>query len=264
MERIVLGISYNGAPYHGWQFQSDAIPTVQGTLESALSSIANSTVRVTCAGRTDTGVHATHQVVNFGTNAERDINAWINGTNSQLPESVSVTHAAPVPESFNARHSATARRYLYVIYNTRVRSALLPEYMTREHRGLDAERMHQAAQALIGENDFTSYRAANCQSSTPMRNVMSVEIWRHGDLVLVDITANAFLLHMVRNIAGVLLDVGAGEKPVSWVGDLLALRDRSKGSKTAPPNGLFLIGVTYEIDIGIPGLVWPHFLSARP
>ena len=261
MERIALGISYNGAPYHGWQYQSDTIPTVQAALESALSSIANSTVRVTCAGRTDAGVHATHQVVNFTTEAGRDINAWVNGTNSQLPSSISVTHASPVSESFNARHSATARRYLYIIYNARVRSALLPEYMTREHRVLDAEKMHQAAQSLIGVNDFTSYRAANCQSRTAMRNVMSINVSRQGNLVLVDIIANAFLLHMVRNIAGVLLDVGAGEKSVAWVGELLACRDREKGSKTAPPNGLFLIGVTYDADIGMPSTVWPHFLS---
>ena len=261
MERIALGISYNGAPYHGWQYQSNTIPTVQAALESALSSIANSTVRVTCAGRTDAGVHATHQVVNFTTEASRDINAWVNGTNSQLPSSISVTHASPVSESFNARHSATARRYLYIIYNARVRSALLPEYMTREHRVLDAEKMHQAAQSLIGVNDFTSYRAANCQSRTAVRNVMSINVSRQGNLVLVDIIANAFLLHMVRNIAGVLLDVGAGEKPVAWVGELLACRDRQNCPKTAPPNGLVLIGVTYDADIGMPSTVWPYFLS---
>ncbi len=133
--------------------------------------------------------------------------------------------------------------------------------MTREHRVLDAEKMHQAAQSLIGVNDFTSYRAANCQSRTAMRNVMSINVSRQGNLVLVDIIANAFLLHMVRNIAGVLLDVGAGEKPVAWVGELLACRDREKGSKTAPPNGLFLIGVTYDADIGMPSTVWPYFLS---
>ena len=262
LKKIALSISYNGASYHGWQYQREDVRTVQGALEDALSIIADSPIRVSCAGRTDAGVHATNQIVDFSTNSKRDMKAWVSGTNSRLPESISVNAAAFVPSSFSSRHSAIARRYLYVIYNSRIRSALLPEYLSREYRDLDHEKMHEAAQLLVGEKDFTSFRASKCQSNTPMRNVFSVRVWRERDLVLVDITANAFLLHMVRNIVGVLLDVGANEKPISWPGSLLACKDRSKASKTAPPNGLFLVGVKYEVGVGgeIPALVWPHFV----
>ncbi len=265
MKKVALSVSYNGAPYHGWQYQKENVQTVQGLLEDALSKIANSPIRVGCAGRTDAGVHATNQIVEFSTNSDRDMEAWVYGTNSNLPESISVNCGALVPNSFSARHSAFSRRYLYVIYNSPIRSALLPEYLYREHRQLDHEKMHEAAQFLVGEKDFTSFRASKCQSSTAMRNVLSVRVSRECDLVLVDITANAFLLHMVRNIVGVLLDVGAGEKPISWPRVLLTFKDRTKASKTAPPNGLFLVGVRYEtaIHIDMPDLVWPHFLGLQ-
>ena len=265
MNKVALSVSYNGAPYHGWQCQKGNVRTVQGELEDALSKIANSPIRVGCAGRTDAGVHATNQIVEFSTHSDRDTRAWVYGTNSHLPESISVNCGATVPNNFSARHSAFSRRYLYVIYNSPIRSALLPEYLYREHRPLDHKKMHEAAQFLVGEKDFSSFRASKCQSNTAMRNVLSVKVSREGDLIILDITANAFLLHMVRNIVGVLLDVGAGEKPVSWPRSLLAFKDRSKASKTAPPNGLFLIGVRYEasIHIDIPELVWPQFLGLQ-
>ncbi len=260
---LALAVSYNGASFHGWHFQNESTPTVQAHLESALSSIANEPIRVTCAGRTDAGVHATNQVVNFTTQATRQIKAWVSGTNTMLPDSISVTHATAVAEDFHARFSAVSRRYLYIIYGGDIRSALMPELMTREHRSLDVGRMHDAAQSLLGENDFTSYRAANCQSRTATRNVTAINVDRVGDLVLIDVSANAFLHHMVRNVVGVLLDVGAGNKPVAWPGELLALGDRSRGSKTAPANGLYLVGVGYGADMGIPSLTWPPFLHDR-
>lgn len=259
--RVALGISYNGSTYHGWQFQGGSIPTVQDRVETALSQIANEPIRVTCAGRTDSGVHATSQVAHFDTTAVRPAKAWIMGSNAILPGSISIISATDVPSDFDARFSARARRYLYIIHNTRTRSALMPDLVTREHRPLDAERMHDAAQSLLGENDFTSFRAANCQSRTPMRNVHRVVVTRQEDLVLIDITANAFLYHMVRNIAGVLMDIGSGARPVAWVTELLGYRDRSRGSKTAAPNGLYLVNVDYGDNAGPGVLTWPFFLG---
>ncbi len=262
MKRIALGISYNGARYHGWQFQGHQLATIQASLQRALSEVADHPVLVTCAGRTDTGVHATGQVVHFDTHAGRQLKAWVMGSNALLPDDISVTWAQEMPATFDARHSAISRRYLYLINNTRVRSALMPEMLTREHRPLDAERMHKAAQALLGENDFSSFRASNCQSRTPMRNIEHICVHRSGEMVLVDVAANAFLHHMVRNIVGVLQDVGAGERTKEWPAELLALKDRTKGGVTAPPNGLFLIHVVYPSALTInanPAL--PHFFS---
>ena len=176
MKKVALSVSYNGAPYHGWQCQKGNVRTVQGELEDALSKIANSPIRVGCAGRTDAGVHATNQIVEFSTNSDRDTRAWVYGTNSHLPESISVNCGATVPNNFSARHSAFSRRYLYVIYNSSIRSALLPEYLYREHRPLDHIKMHEAAQFLVGEKDFSSFRASKCQSNTAMRNVLSVKV----------------------------------------------------------------------------------------
>jgi tRNA pseudouridine38-40 synthase len=258
----VLGVSYSGETFHGWQFQKSSIPTVQAALESALSKVADRPVRVTCAGRTDAGVHATQQVVHFQSEVERPLKAWVMGCNAHLPDSVSVTWSREISKEFDARHSARARRYFYLIYNQRIRSALLPTLYTREHRPLDSDLMHQAAQFLPGENDFSSFRAANCQSRTPMRNVHHVNVTRMGDMILIDIQANAFLHHMVRNIAGALMDVGALEKPVDWIGELLGLRDRSKASATADPNGLYLVDVLYPDYAEIPqGPALPHLFS---
>lgn len=200
--------------------------------------------------------------MSFTTNATRDSKAWVQGTNARLPDDISVTAAVATPASFNARFSAIGRRYLYVIFNSPVRSGIMPEYVTREHRQLDHTKMHIAAQVLLGEHDFSSFRAASCQSKSPIRHVRDVSVKRYGDIVLIDIAANAFLQHMVRNIAGVLMDVGSEIRPVSWPKELLAIKDRTKGSKTAPPNGLYFIGVSYEPDIGLPTVAWPHFLAA--
>ena len=212
-----LGVAYQGDAYHGWQFQSESIRTVQGCLEAALSVVADTSISVVCAGRTDTGVSATKQVVSFESVVPRPDKAWVRGVNARLPDTVSVNWVASVDDQFNARHSATARRYCYVIYPNKVRHALFSGNYTRDPRVLEAEKMHEAGQYLLGENDFSSFRASKCQALTPMRNIHHVNVKQSGDFILVDIQANAFLHHMVRNIVGVLMDIGAGTKSPDWV-----------------------------------------------
>ena len=248
--RIALGVEYDGSQYHGWQAQS-GLHTVQQALENALSSVADCTISVVCAGRTDTGVHATNQVVHFDCEKERTIRSWIHGANCNLPKTICVKWGKEVSDEFHARYSATARRYRYVINNGAIRPALLRSNVTWQNRQLDHRLMHQAAQSLLGENDFTSFRSVECQSKTPMRNVHQLEVTRTGDLVVIDITANAFLHHMVRNIAGVLIAIGSGKHPVSWVDEVIAAKDRRLGAETAPSYGLYLVHVTYPKQFSI-------------
>lgn len=251
MARIALGIEYDGAAHFGWQRQRE-VPSVQEHLENALSKVANCTIEVQCAGRTDAGVHATGQVVHFDCEAERPERAWTLGVNTNLPDSIAVTWCKAVDEAFHARFSATHRRYRYVILNAKLRPAILHDGVTHVYRELDADRMHQAAQALIGEQDFTSFRAALCQSKTPFRNVTAVSVSRMGAYVVVDIQANAFLHHMVRNITGALIEIGAGEQDISWIAELLALKDRTQAAATAKPNGLYLVDVSYPDIYALP------------
>ncbi|MEJ6685383.1 MAG: tRNA pseudouridine(38-40) synthase TruA [SAR86 cluster bacterium] len=261
MSRIVLGLSYSGAQFHGWQAQREG-NTVQQTLEAALSKIADHEVRVICAGRTDTGVHATRQIVHFDTSVIRPEKAWVLGTNAHLADSVAVSWSRIVDETFSARFSATARRYLYCIHNTAVRSAIGAGLFTREHRPLDTAKMHQAAQALLGEHDFSAYRASKCQSKTPLRNIHEITVSRRGEMVLVNINAKAFLHHMVRTSAGVLMNIGAGERAVDWSAELLEGRDRTVGAMTAPPHGLYLVDVVYPDTFELPqGPKIPHFFA---
>ena len=244
-------VEYDGSQYHGWQAQT-GLHTVQQRLEYALSQVADCDVSVTCAGRTDTGVHATNQVVHFDCSSERTIRAWMHGANSFLPKDVCVKWGREMSLDFHARYSATARRYRYIIYNTPIRPALLRSNVTWQYRPLDHCTMHAAAQSLLGEQDFTSFRSLECQSKTPMRNVHSLAVTRHGDLIFIDITANAFLHHMVRNIAGVLIAVGSGKRSVPWVHEVLLARDRKLGAETAPPYGLYLAGVVYPKEFHVP------------
>lgn len=248
--RIALVLEYDGSRYHGWQAQT-GLHTVQQAVEHALSKVANSSVSVVCAGRTDTGVHATNQVIHFDSDKERSIRAWIHGVNSFLPKDICVKWGKELPEEFHARYSAIARRYRYVIYNGAIRPALLRSNVTWQYRQLDHRHMHQASQVLLGENDFTSFRSVECQSNTPMRNIHKLQVSRLGDLVIIDITANAFLHHMVRNIAGVLIAVGSGRHPVPWVEEVLKAKDRRLGAETAPAYGLYLVQVTYPQEFSI-------------
>lgn len=232
---------------------------MQGALESALSSVANHAVATICAGRTDAGVHAFGQVVHFDSASLRSPYAWLLGSNSRLAPEVSLRWVQPVSDDFDARRSAVSRRYRYVIHNHRGRSALLGGRVAWLANPIEAEPMHRAAQALLGENDFSAFRAAECQSSTPMRNVQSVSVFRRGDFVVMDIRANAFLHHMVRNIMGALLEIGQGKRAESWTAELLAGRDRRAAGMTAPAAGLYFLGPEYPDRFGLPGPAEPWF-----
>ncbi len=251
--RIALGVEYDGSAFHGWQTQLDpALPTVQETLEQALSQVADQPVRVQAAGRTDTGVHASGQVVHFETTSVRQLKAWVLGANTALKRKVAVRWAHPVSDDFHARFSAFSRRYRYTICNDAVRPAMLANFVTGHQHPLDADAMHKAGQYLLGELDFTAYRAQSCQSKSPMRCVTELTVRRHGHLVVMDIEANAFLLHMVRNIMGVLLVIGEGKAAPEWARDVLQGRDRTQAAKTAPPTGLSLVKVRYPERFGLP------------
>lgn len=260
--RYALCIEYNGSAYHGWQAQQAGVNSVQETLEAALSKVANEPIRVMCSGRTDSGVHASSQIVHFDSSVTRSSKAWVYGTNTNLPNDIVVRWAVPVDNEFHARYSAIARRYRYVIYNHRVRPALMSDQLTWHDHPLDADNMHQAVQHLLGENDFSSFRAAGCQSNTPWRNIEEAKVFRTGNLVILEIRANAFLHHMIRNIVGALLPIGMGEQPVAWMSELLALRDRTKAGVTAKPNGLYFVEAIYPENFNLPPQpLGPHFLS---
>lgn len=248
--RLAMGLEYAGSAYNGWQRQKSGIG-VQAVAETAVSRVANHPVELICAGRTDTGVHATGQVVHFDTESERTRRAWLLGVNSNLPDDVSVTWVQAVPEDFHARFSATARTYRYLILNRLVRSALFRRRAWWVHQALDAERMQIAGQALLGEHDFSAFRAAGCQSATPVREVTELAVEREGDWLAVTISANAFLQHMVRNIVGSLVAVGCGDEAPAWIGELLAGRNRTQAGVAAPPHGLTLMRVSYPANYAI-------------
>jgi len=256
--RFALGVEYDGSDFSGWESQPRR-RTVQSTLEAALSGVAARKVETVCAGRTDAGVHATAQVVHFDSRAERVPHEWVLGANSNLPGDVSVRWASPVAEDFHARYSALRRYYRYVIQNRRERPALLRQRAAWERSALDAGCMQAGAEHLLGEQDFSSFRAAGCQARSPVRTVVSLEVHRRGDLVFIDIAANAFLQHMVRNVAGVLIEIGKGKREPAWAGELLAARDRTRGAVTAPPQGLYLSRIDYPPGHGLPA-VSPEWL----
>ncbi len=251
MPIYALGLEYDGSDYHGWQNQI-GLATIQGKLETALSTIADSPIAVFCAGRTDRGVHAMGQVAHFHTEVVRSTEAWLHGGNRYLPQDIGIQWVQQVDNDFHARHSALSRRYQYVIYNRRVRSALHATRMTWHYRELDAEAMHLAAQFLLGEHDFQSFRASGCQSKSSTRTIYQLDVERQGDRVIISIHANAFLQHMVRNITGVLLRVGMGEQPPDAAQTVLLARDRRLGDVTAPPYGLYLTGVSYPEHYQFP------------
>lgn len=249
--RIALGIEYDGTDFLGWQRLSHG-PTVQGAVEEALSCVADHAVAVTCAGRTDSGVHARCQVVHFDSNAARTSRSWLLGSNSRLPAAVGVRWAVPVADDFHARYGALGRRYRYTILNRQARPALDARYVAWERRPLDAEAMQRASRALLGENDFSAFRTLACQSRTPFRNIRTLQVRRIDDRIEIEIEANAFLHHMVRNIVGSLLPVGRGEKAEDWIGQLLSGRDRSRAGPTASASGLCFVGPLYPASCGLP------------
>ncbi len=249
--RLALGVEYVGTRYAGWQRQDHA-PSVQAELEAALSRVADHEVQVTCAGRTDAGVHATGQVVHFDTEAERELRSWVLGANANLPNDIVVRYAQRVPDTFHARYSARSRSYRYVVLNRATRPAIEAHRLAWIITPLDVARMQEAAGALLGEHDFSAFRAAQCQAKSPVRTISSFTIERHGDRVVFRVTANAFLHHMVRNLVGTLLAVGAGEQPPGWVAEVLAGRRRAQAGITAPAGGLYLVGVGYPAEFGLP------------
>jgi len=258
---LALGVEYDGSSYCGWQRQPGQ-RSVQAALEDALSSIAAESIRTVAAGRTDAGVHATSQVVSFASRVERTLDAWVRGTNSLTEESIAVQWAANVPSTFHARYSATARRYHYVVLESERRPTVLDRRVTWSRAPLDDGAMYRAARSLIGEHDFTTFRAASCQASTPFRCVHALDVRRFADFVVIDVVANAFLHHMVRNVASALLAVGRGEREERWIGESLLARDRNRIGATAPPDGLYLVEVRYATALDLPGFRPPPMLGA--
>jgi tRNA pseudouridine38-40 synthase len=256
-QRLAVGLEYDGTAFAGWQRQQSrpgrSVRTVQEVLEDALGRIADEPVSLTCAGRTDAGVHARGQVAHFDSCARRSLRSWVLGANTELPRDVSVSWAHPVRSDFHARYSAQARTYRYYILNSTARSALAEKRAAWLYRPLDHTRMSEAAQSLCGEHDFSAFRAAECQSRSPVRRVESLTVLRHDEWVLIEVTANAFLHHMVRNIAGLLIDIGKGEHGPEHAREVLESRDRRRNAATAPAAGLYFWSVRYDPAFGLPG-----------
>jgi len=251
--RIAAILEYDGSNFSGWQRQKDA-RSVQQCVEEALSKVANELITVTVAGRTDAGVHALTQVIHFDTSIERNEYSWVRGAVSNLPDDVALLWAGEVDAGFHARFSATGRHYHYVILNRPIRPTYLRGRVSWEYRPLDAAAMQQGAQYLIGEHDFSSFRSAECQAKSPVRELRALEVARHGEFVHIRIYANAFLQHMVRNIAGVLMSIGAGERKPGWAKEVLEARDRTQGGVTALADGLYLTDIEYPEQYKIPRL----------
>ncbi len=254
--RIALGVEYDGRPYCGWQSQADG-KTVQDTLQCALSQIADAQlagehISVIAAGRTDTGVHALEQVVHFDTQAGRPLTAWVRGVNALLPDSIAVRWAHPVSDEFHARFSAHGRSYRYLLINRATRSAIYAGKAGWFHAPLDIAAMQTAAQCLVGEHDFSAFRAAQCQAKSPVKNLRQLDIRRHGEMLILDVSADAFLHHMVRNIVGCLVYVGKGKYPPEWLTEVLVSRERSLAAPTFAPDGLYLRRIQYEAKWGLP------------
>ncbi len=261
--RLALCVEYAGENYKGWQTQKfDNLPTVQENVERALSKVANHPVSVICAGRTDTGVNGTYQIIHFDSPAKRSERAWVLGTNTNLPQDISIQWAKQVDDSFHARFSALSRRYRYIIYSNPVMPAVLAKGVTWTHKILNLKAMQDAAKYLQGEHDFSSYRAVACQAKSPVRTISNIEVYQRGELIVLDVQANAFLHHMIRNIAGVLMTIGAGEAEPIWAQQVLDAKDRRKGGVTGPAHGLYFVDVKYPQEYALPASkLGPFFLG---
>ncbi len=251
--RIAAILEYDGADFSGWQRQ-EQVRSVQGAVEAALSKVADEPIQVTVAGRTDAGVHAAGQVIHFDASAVRSDYSWLRGANTHLPPDVALLWVGPVDNGFHARYSATGRHYHYIILNRPVRPTYLARRVTHEYRPLDINQMQQGARYLLGKHDFTSFRATECQAKSPVREMRALEVERQQEFVHIRVHANAFLHHMVRNIAGVLMTIGAGEHEPDWARQVLEARDRKAGGMTAAPNGLYLREIEYPDSFKIPRL----------
>ncbi len=249
--RIALGIEYAGDKFSGWQIQH-GVPTVQACVESALSIVANHPVTVNCAGRTDRGVHALMQVIHADVNVERTMRSWIFGGNTNLPNEISILWAQAVDDQFHARFSAQKRYYRYLILNRYTRPAVSSHKITWVYKALDVDLMQMAGQYLLGTHDFSSYRAVACQAKSPIRTVTDLTVRRQQDKIIIDIAANGFLHHMVRNIVGILITIGSGEQAPIWAKTVLDARDRTQGGVTAPAHGLYFCGVDYPSSYQFP------------
>ncbi|APA82988.1 tRNA pseudouridine(38-40) synthase TruA [Francisella tularensis] len=244
MKNYLLQIEYFGKNYCGWQRQSHS-PSVQEELEKALSKIANQNIEVTCAGRTDTGVHATSQIVNFYSNADRPLSAWQRGVNALLPKDIKILAVQQVDNNFNSRFTAINRTYNYIIYNSATSSPIFAEHCLWENRELDIDKMNQACKYLLGEQDFSSFRSSQCQSNTPFRNIQKAEFIKQGSFIVFEVVGNAFLHHMIRNLVGSLLKVGLGFESPEWIKVVLEAKDRTQAAETAKAHGLYFVGVEY-------------------
>ncbi|MFA6922150.1 MAG: tRNA pseudouridine(38-40) synthase TruA [Gallionella sp.] len=249
--RIALGVEYDGGPYFGWQSQPEGV-TVQDTLQAVLSRIADEKVAVVAAGRTDTGVHALEQVVHFDTGARRPLSAWVRGVNTLLPRSIAVRWAHAVPDEFHARFSAQGRSYRYLLINRSVRSAVHAGRAGWYHLPLNIALMRKAAECLLGEHDFSAFRASECQAKSPVKQLYSIDIYQDGDMLVFDVSANAFLHHMVRNLVGCLIYVGKGKHSPEWMAEILAGRERRLAAPTFAPDGLYLRRIQYDAKWGLP------------
>jgi tRNA pseudouridine38-40 synthase len=249
--KYAAGIEYCGSNYRGWQSQKHC-SSVQSEVEKALAFVADHSVFLTCAGRTDAGVHAVEQVVHFESSSKRDNRAWLLGSNCRLPRDIRLKWVEPINPDFHARFSAVARSYRYIILNTRTPSGLFSDRCCWEFKPLDQDAMHESAKCLIGEHDFSAFRAAGCQAKTANRNVNEIRVFRNHHMLYIDIKANAFLYHMVRNIAGSLMAVGKGEKPVTWIPEILASCNRNLAARTAPAEGLYFVKSWYPEPFILP------------
>jgi tRNA pseudouridine38-40 synthase len=259
--RIALGLEYEGRDFTGWQSQADG-RGVQDALERALAAIAGVAVRTVAAGRTDTGVHATSQVVHFDTDIARPDTAWVRGVNAHLPAALAVLWARPVAVDFHARFAARQRHYTYVLVNRPVRPALNAGRVGWYHRALDADRMGVALAQVVGTHDFSAFRAAECQAKSPVKTLARAAVGVDGDLLRFDFSADAFLHHMIRNLVGALVQVGAGKEAPEWLGALLAGRDRARAAPTFMPDGLHFCGADYDERFGLPATRRPVVVSA--
>lgn len=258
--RFALGIDYDGSHYRGWQTQQAGVPSIQSSLEAALGKVANHHVIVHAAGRTDAGVHASGMIAHFDTESIRGHKNWLLGVNTLLPPDIALRWIQPVEESFHARFKATARRYRYVIFNSSQRSSQLAGKVTWHYHPLNIERMKMAAQYLVGVHNFNSFRAVACQSNNPVRHVHFLNITQRGHLIVLDIQANGFLHHMVRNITGVLMAIGEGKAEPEWVQELLKVQNRTLGGVTASGSGLYFVDALYPPEFVLPkepiGPIW--------